>query len=114
MTAGRTRSRAGAPRTASATVPAATGVAACCTVHLLVVAGVLGGLSGLAIGGIAVGVGAAVAAGGWLVAVLLARRRARAARGSERRDECTGYSTGYPASGWRSRLRSIRSRPSLN
>jgi hypothetical protein len=60
---------------ASAAV-AAGGLAACCTVHLLVIVGVVGGLGGLAVGGIAAGAGVAAGATIWLVGVWL-RRRAR-------------------------------------
>lgn len=49
-------------------------LAACCTVHLLVLTGVLAGASGLAVGGIVLGTGAAAAAV-WLAAVWLRRRR---------------------------------------
>ncbi|AXH93660.1 hypothetical protein AB0N38_33825 [Micromonospora aurantiaca] len=48
---------------------------ACCTVHLLIVAGVLAGLGGTAIGGIALAVGLATAATVWVIAVLLRRRK---------------------------------------
>jgi hypothetical protein len=54
-------------------------MAACCTVQLLIVAGVLAGLGGAAIGGIALAVGLATAATVWGTAVLLRRRRTRSA-----------------------------------
>ncbi|WP_148083748.1 hypothetical protein [Micromonospora sp. Llam0] len=54
-------------------------MAACCTVHLLIVAGVLAGLSGAAIGGIALAVGLTTAATVWAIAVLLRRRTTSAA-----------------------------------
>lgn len=55
-------------------------------VHLLVLAGVVGTVGGLAAGGIAVGAGAAVAAAVWLVAVLLRRRAAARAPRRTKRD----------------------------
>lgn len=56
-------------------------LAACCTVHLLVIAGAVGGLSGYAVGGIAVGAGVAAAAAVWLAVVWLRRRRIGAGAG---------------------------------
>lgn len=50
-------------------------LAACCAVKVLILTGVLAGVSGLATGGIALGAGAAVAAAVWLAAVWLRRRR---------------------------------------
>jgi hypothetical protein len=55
-------------------------MAACCTVQLLIVAGVLAGLGGAAIGGIALAVGLATAATVWITAALLRRRTPSAAR----------------------------------
>ncbi|MFI6163036.1 hypothetical protein ACIA59_24180 [Micromonospora haikouensis] len=56
-------------------------LAACCTVHLLIVAGVLAGLGGAAIGGIATATGITVAAIVWLTALLTRRRETRSSAG---------------------------------
>lgn len=59
------------------TAAAAGGVAAmaaCCTTHLLILTGVLGGIGGFTQGGIALGVGAAVAAAAWPAVIALRRR----------------------------------------
>lgn len=67
-----------APHAATTSAALAGGVGAmavCCTLTLLIAAGVLGTLSGAAIGGIAVGAGIAVAATIWLTVVWLHRRR---------------------------------------
>lgn len=49
-------------------------MAACCTTHLLILTGVLGGIGGLTQGGIALGTGAAAAAAAWPAAITLRRR----------------------------------------
>lgn len=59
--------------------PLVGGLAACCTVHLLVIAGVIAGVSGFAVGGITLGVGVTVATAVWLAALWLRRRTSRSA-----------------------------------
>jgi hypothetical protein len=54
-------------------------VLACCTVEVLVAAGVLAGIGGASKGGIAVAAGLAVAVTAWLTALILRRRQAAAA-----------------------------------
>ncbi len=68
-----TRDRPSAAPTAAAAGGVAA-MAACCLTHLLILAGVLGGIGGFAQGGIALGIGAAVAAVAWSAAIALRRR----------------------------------------
>lgn len=49
---------------------------ACCTVHLLIVAGVIAGMSGLAFGGLVLGIGLVIAAITWFIAWRLRKRHA--------------------------------------
>jgi hypothetical protein len=46
-------------------------MAACCILHMLILAGVVAGLGGVAIGGIAAGVGVATTAIVWVIVTLL-------------------------------------------
>ncbi len=68
-----TRDRSSVAPTAAAAGGVAA-MAACCTTHMLILAGVLGGIGGFAQGGIALGVGAVVAAVAWPAAITLRRR----------------------------------------
>lgn len=50
-------------------------VIACCAVPILIAVGVITGLSGLALGGLMLGIGAAITAVTWLIAWRLDKRR---------------------------------------
>ena len=64
-------------------------MAVCCTLTVLVAAGVLGSLSGALMGGIALGAGIGIAATVWVTLVWVHRRRTR-------RNACCPPGTGHP------------------
>ncbi|GIH03473.1 hypothetical protein Rhe02_15400 [Rhizocola hellebori] len=69
---GQAKSEHSAPTAAA--VGGVGAMVACCTVHILVFAGIVGGIGAGAIGGLAVGAGVVTAAATWLVLVLVRRR----------------------------------------